>query len=169
MPFLRRTHGAAQLAAGARIARPLGTVRSADRDNVRARAVARVDEALRSEALQRVLVEGDALALQIGPVRPADVWAFVPIEPQRAQLGQLALDEAGTYPRAIEILDPEHEVPAGRPRRKPGDEGGAQRPEVKLAGWTGRKAAPDMAHTGKIASRSERTSIGVRIARLPTL
>jgi len=63
-----------------------------------------------------------------------DNGRLIESQAQRRQVGTLLLCEARTYPRAIQILDPQQEPASRRPGEQPGQNGGAEIANMKLAG-----------------------------------
>ena len=97
-----------------------------------ARAPVRV--AFGDELVRVLAVDGDAQRLDVRIVRTADLWAFVPVEPEPAE----RLDDqrlgAGDVSLLIGVLDSEDEVATGVARGEPRKEGGADRAEMQRTG-----------------------------------
>jgi cyclophilin family peptidyl-prolyl cis-trans isomerase len=120
------------------------------------RAEARIRLPLRRQAQQRRLVDRRTLALPVWPVRAADVRAFVPVEPQPAQLAQLEFEQRLVTAFGVGVLDAQNEATARGARRQPAEQGRAGIAQVQCAARTGRK-------TGDVSGyRHERASYRIR-------
>src|SRR5262249_13321895 len=128
-------------AARARVARPLlaGVGRARDAGDVRARAVAEIDEVARGERRDRRLVRRAALRLAVGRPRPTDVRTLVPVEPQPPEILELPLFDARDDARTVEILDAQDEHASGDACRAPRDDRRGGRAEMEVAGGGGRE------------------------------
>src|SRR5690606_21408534 len=65
----------------------------------------------------------------------------VPVEPDRAEVGDLPGLERAVGDAVVEVLHPQDERRSLRAGEQPGDEGGAQVAEVQLTGWAGSEAS----------------------------
>jgi hypothetical protein len=98
--------------------------------NLCSTAIAGIDEAKVTQALQIVLIDINALALCVGGIRATTVWSFIPVEAEPMQIGEHTLCSSRTYARAVEVLDAQHKASVIAPYEKPGKESCAQVAQV---------------------------------------
>jgi hypothetical protein len=127
--------GGGQLAAGAGI-EALGkwaVLRLRRGADLGAGAPAGVGAAVRLEPRYRLVVKRPPLRLALR--------LAVPVDPDRAQVGELAGLLLAPRALRVEVLDPEQEPAARGAREQPREQRGAEVPEVELAGGAGCVAA----------------------------
>src|SRR3954469_10545027 len=90
--------------------------------DLRPRAPARVDIELR----ERRLVQRGALGLARD--RP------IPVEPERHEIGELAVIELLAHAPAIKVFHPHEKAPAALAREQPGQQRSTQIPEMEIPG-----------------------------------
>ena len=126
----RRSIGMARRrATGAGVDR-LGAVR---RDRAVAQLFAGAGAWIGVEPLERGLVPRVPLGLPVGPMRTADVGAFVPVEAEPAKVVELAALVLGLAALGIEIFDAQDEHPTRGSGLQPREQGGADVAEVEAA------------------------------------
>ncbi len=80
------------------------------------------------------------LALPVRAVRPADIWAFLPVQAQPSQVGHELIFVAGLGTLYVGIFHAQDEDSAVRALgEQPVEQGGARIPHVQLAGGARRK------------------------------
>ena len=118
------------------------------------RTVAIVGAPLGDQAIRHRAITIEPLGLKVGRVRSADVWSFVPIEPDPAQ----PVEDAGHHfprgPAGIRVFDAQHERPAMTPRVEPVEERrpGAADMQVSCGGW----GEADAGHRGNCTGIRDR-------------
>src|SRR5205085_306799 len=115
----------------------LGQRRLAIGVQLRDRAETVVRVAGRQQLLRVRLVEMQALGLPVRTARSADIGAFVPVEPEPAQIAEDA--RLGLARRALDVgvLDPEDEGAAVTPREEPVEQRRAGVADVQVPGGAG--------------------------------
>jgi hypothetical protein len=98
--------------------------------NLCSTAIAGIDEAKITQALQVVLIDGNALALCVGSIGAATVRPFIPVETEPMQIGEHTLCSSWTYAWAVEVLNAQHKPSVTAPYEKPGKESCAQVAQV---------------------------------------
>src|SRR5262249_37974876 len=91
-----------------------------------------------------------ALRLEIGSVRPADLWAFVPGDAEPAEAVEDWLKRLGLVALGIGVVDAEDELSALLPGEQPVEQRGAYAADVQIAGGTGGEAGAH-GHKGGIS------------------
>src|SRR5439155_18114225 len=113
---------------------PAGQGRSSPFLQLLRRAVAGVGVAIGSEAADGLVVDRQSLGLAVGPERPTDLRALVPVEAEPAQRVDDDADGLVRGALAVGVLDPEDEDAAMVPGEKPVVEGGPGVADVQVAG-----------------------------------
>src|SRR5579863_2756632 len=98
---------------------------------------------LAQQALGLFAVEFQPVGLAIRRVRSANVWAFVPVEPQPFQVADELIFKTSFAALDIGILDAEHHGAALLPGKEPVEQGRAGIAHVEMPGGRGRKAHTD--------------------------
>lgn len=88
-----------------------GMWRAESPQHIPAGAVAWVDKARLAELLEGSVVDLHAVALHIRRTRPATIWAFLPLEAKPMQILVHRGDKFRLASRAIEIFQPEQQLP----------------------------------------------------------
>ena len=81
-----------------------------------------------------------ALRLEVGAVRPADLRAFVPVEAEPAQALEDGVEGLGDEARLVGVLDAQHEAAAFVTGEEPVEESGAYVADVRDARRAGSEA-----------------------------
>src|SRR5690606_32776279 len=106
------------------------------------RAVAAVRLALADEPLGRLPVELLALALEVRAVGPADLWPFIPVEPEPAERVEDGAHAVEAAPFLIRVLHAEHERAALLAGPEPVEQRGARAADVQVTARRRREAEP---------------------------
>src|SRR5512132_1598789 len=107
------------------------------------RAVTGVRVVLGQEPLRHLAIDLEALGLPVGGVRPADVGALVPVDPEPPERVHHAVEGLLGDPRRVRVLDPQNEHPSVVAREHPREQARPNVAAVERPRGRRREPGPD--------------------------